>query len=297
VAITGIEVEAALPAVAHAMDQPTDDGVNSWIVSKAAHEAGLVVALSGVGGDELFGGYRSFATVPRTASIGAALRPVPRSLRRLAADRLVARRPGAPMSRILMASPGIGAAYRTVRGLFGLKDLDRMGALRWIGEMDAIRLFTPHDPEGVGPRDAVALLEMERYMRNQLLRDTDTMSMSHSLEVRVPLLDDRVLDLALTLPSVVRNRSGKALLQQAAGFRRAGPKQGFTLPFDVWMRGPLHDVLRGSLLSESMPLSWLVTSQARRAIWEAFEGGRVHWSRPWALGMLRLWADAHDLRW
>jgi asparagine synthase (glutamine-hydrolysing) len=297
VPVSGADVAAALTDIAAAMDQPTGDGVNSWLVSRAAHQAGLVVALSGVGGDELFGGYPSFRLVPRVAAITDALRLGPIALRRRVAGAVASRRPGSPGSRVLMASPGFGGAYLAVRCLFGARDLARLGALRWIGEHDTARLFTPDPPPTTDPGDAVALLEIDRYLRNQLLRDTDVMSMAHSLEVRVPLLDDRVVAAALATPSSIRNRPGKALLQEAVGLRQVGPKRGFTLPFDQWMRGPLREPMRELVLSRDLPLPWLMTPRGRRDLWAAFEGGRVHWSRPWAVGMLRLWAEQHDLRW
>ncbi len=256
-----------------------------------------MVALSGVGGDELFGGYPSFRLVPRVAAAASAQRIVPGLVRGAMADVVVGRRPGAPAARTLMASPGMGSAYRAVRGLFGMRDVDRLGALRWIGEQDANRLFTPPSPVTDDAGDAVALLELDRYLRNQLLRDTDVMSMAHSLEIRVPLLDDAVVATAMHVPSSVRNAPGKRLLQRATGFDRAGEKRGFTLPLDEWMRGPLRGPAREAVLSDALPLAWLMTQPARRRLWDAFERGRVHWSRPWAVGVLRLWADAHDLRW
>jgi asparagine synthase (glutamine-hydrolysing) len=196
-----------------------------------------------------------------------------------------------------MAQAGFGGAYRAVRGLFGVRDLERLGALQWIGEADAIQMFTPDAPRTQSAGDRVALLEIDRYLHNQLLRDTDVMSMAHSLEVRVPLLDDRVVSAALATPAAVRNASGKHLLQLAADVDRHGQKQGFTLPFDAWMRGPLRGPVRELLLSDGLPLGWLMSAPARRSLWEAFEDRRVHWSRPWAVGMLRLWAETHDLRW
>jgi asparagine synthase (glutamine-hydrolysing) len=196
-----------------------------------------------------------------------------------------------------MAPRGVGGAYRAVRGLFGLRDLQQLGALEWVGELDALSMFTPDDPEEPDVRDAVASLELQRYLRNQLLRDTDAMSMAHSLEVRVPLLDDDVVDVALATPADLRNRSGKAMLQEAAGFARTGPKRGFTLPFDAWMRGALREPVQEFVLSDGLPFSWLISQQARASLWRAFEDGHVHWSRPWSLAILRMWAVQHGYRW
>ena len=98
------------------------------------------------------------------------------------------------------------------------------------------------------------LLETENYLPNQLLRDTDQMSMAHSLEVRVPLLDDSVVRVALALPASVRTAAGKRILVAAAG----GPmvaKRPFALPFDAWLRGPLHEPVREALLSEDLPFA------------------------------------------
>jgi asparagine synthase (glutamine-hydrolysing) len=297
VPVTGADVAASITVVARAMDQPTADGVNSWVVSQAAARMGLVVALSGLGGDELFGGYPTFEMVPRVARLDRALYLVPGGARRRLADALAARQPGGRAGRMLASTVGMAHAYRAVRGLFSPQDLDRLGVLPWLGAREADLLFTPPEPPGGEAADRVALLELTRYMRNQLLRDTDQMSMAHSIEVRVPLLDDRVLDAAFAVAPHVRNRPNKALLQRAAGIAVEGPKQGFTLPFDAWMRGPLREWTREALLSDRLPLEWLFERRGREQLWEAFERRRVHWSRPWAIAMLRAWADAHELGW
>lgn len=297
VPITGTELAAVLPDIARAMDQPTSDGVNSWIVSRAASDAGMVVALSGLGGDELFGGYPSFELVPRALIATAALGPVPPTVRRWAADAVAGRRPGDRLARVLQASSGFAHAYRAVRSLFGTADMQRLGVSRWLDATEIDSSFTPQEPPRGNQADRVAHLELTRYMRQQLLRDTDQMSMAHSLEVRVPLLDDLVVDTALGIAPEVRNRPSKGLLQEAAGIAADGPKRGFTLPFDSWMRGPLRDWTREALVSDRLPLGWLFESKGRQRLWEAFEDGRAHWSRPWAIAMLRAWADANELPW
>lgn len=299
VPVAGSDIRARLPDIARAMVQPTDDGVNTWIVSRAARQAGLVVALSGVGGDELFGGYPSFRLLPRVEGLARLLQLIPVSIRRLTADLVARSYPGGRLSRLITAGPDPASIYTAFRGLFGEPDLKHMGVARWMsfGDADLLDRFTPDLESDQMSADTVAYLELTQYLRNQLLRDTDQMSMAHSLEVRVPLLDDSVVAAVLLAPAEVRNESGKRLLQRAAGIHVAGPKETFTLPFDAWMRGPLREPVKEALLSGGLPLNWLVTPRARRELWEAFEHRRVHWSRPWSVAVLRLWADVHGLRW
>jgi asparagine synthase (glutamine-hydrolysing) len=136
---------------------------------------------------------------------------------------------------------------------------------------------------------------MANYLPDQLLRDTDQMSMAHALEVRVPLLDDVVVGVGLALPAEIRCMPGKALLARAAGFSEVPAKRPFSLPFDRWIRGPLNDAVRGGLLSEDLPFRQLVPAELRRRLWEGFDAGRVHWSRPWAVTVLRLWPEANGI--
>ena len=291
IAVKGPEVAEALPRIIGSMDQPTADGVNTWLVSRAARESGLVVALSGLGGDELFGGYPSFRLVPKLARAGAFLGVVPRSVRSAAAGAISRRSPsGSRAVRIMGSRVGYRGAYSAVRQLFALQELRAFG----------VRIPLPADEGSPGPdgepTDRVMLLETENYLPNQLLRDTDQMSMAHSLEVRVPLLDDSVVRVALALPASVRTAAGKRILVAAAG----GPlvaKRPFALPFDAWLRGPLHEPVREALLSEDLPFATEVPPGFRRHVWRNFEEGRTHWSRPWSLAVLRLWPGANDLRW
>jgi asparagine synthase (glutamine-hydrolysing) len=121
--------------------------------------------------------------------------------------------------------------------------------------------------------------------------------MAHSLEVRVPLLDDAVVQVATHLPDSVRLAPGKALLARAAGIGRPPEKRPFTLPFERWLRGPLRESLRRGLLSDDLPLAGLVPAELRRRTWSAFVAGRSHWSGPWGLAVLRLWAEGRGLNW
>jgi len=291
VPVTGEEVAGELPQIMSAMDQPTSDGVNSWIISKAAHDVGLVVALSGMGGDELFGGYPSFSLMPRTAHVRRLLALAPSGMRRSAALRASQGAPGGRLARLLGSGAGDEGAYQAVRGLFAPLEVNGLNGSHAVSNGNG----NGHRLRDNG--DRVMLLELRRYLSHQLLRDTDQMSMAHSLEVRVPLLDDSMVRVALALPSEVRNERGKALLARAARLDAAMRKRPFALPFEPWMRGPLREHVRSGLLSEELPFSDLVPAAFRRRLWESFEQRRVHWSRLWAVTVLRTWPQANGFGW
>ena len=284
VPIVGSALAAQVERVLKGMDQPTSDGVNTWILCEAAREAGLVVALSGVGGDELFGGYRTFSIAPRVARVNALLRVVPSWARRLTAQAVMSRRPGHPLARALSAGPGLASAYAATRQVFSPGEMGRGPAGR-IGKLE-------HRAIPSNRNDAITVLELRHYLADQLLPDTDTMSMAHSVEVRVPLLDDAFVGAALRLPPHHRSNR-KTILALAAGFDRPRPKQPFTLPFDRWMRGPLRPVVQEALLSAELPLFDVLDSAQLAAVWSAFNAGKVHWSKPWALTVLRLWPQVN----
>src|SRR3982074_458405 len=170
---------------------------------------------------------------------------VPGRLRSRAAVTAGERNPGGKLARLLASPSGYPGAYAAVRGFFpGPVNED-------VGEPTGSALVTA--APNLDARDRVMLFELTRYLPYQLLRDTDQMSMSHSLEVRVPLLDDLLVDLALGIPADLRTRPGKALLAEAAQLQRIPVKQPFSLPFDSWLRGPLRETVREALLSAELP--------------------------------------------
>jgi asparagine synthase (glutamine-hydrolysing) len=242
------EFLADLPRIFERMDQPTIDGVNTWFISKAVREAGIKVALSGVGGDELFGGYPSFRNVPRLVS-----HPL------LARAALTLRRH--PKAR--EAGKDIrtyGGAYVLQRGLFVPGELPALlgeqMAREGIERLSLVeRVDAALDPDPETPFARVATLEAAFYMRNQLLRDADWAAMAHSVEVRTPLVDAWLLR---QLAPVLLRGDGKTLLAATLPpYLRDRRKTGFFVPMKEWMDLPPDG-------TTTRMRSW-----ARR-VWEAF---------------------------
>lgn len=228
-----------------AMDQPTIDGVNSFLVSRAAAKAGLKVALSGLGGDELFGGYPSFRQVPRITRLLGRLRTVPafgRAIRRVASPLI-----GSPLSPkfagLIEYGTTIEDAYLLRRSLYMPWELPRVLDPDIVREgwaaLQALPSFRASTQGVQDDRLRVAVLEMNWYMRNQLLRDTDWASMAHSIEVRTPLVD---IELLRRMVPFLHSRSAPGKLDMVAAtpvgamdavVRRA--KTGFTVPVHDWL--------------------------------------------------------------
>jgi asparagine synthase (glutamine-hydrolysing) len=223
------------------------------------------------------------------AAIHRLLSPVPAQLKDWAARASSERVPGGRLARVLASQPGYHGAYGAVRGLLAPVELPLLSAPGSAGNGVV--------PAAGHPQNRVMLEEMAHYLPNQLLRDTDQMSMSFSLEIRVPLLDDVLVRVAMALPAEQRTQSGKALLARAAGIGRPQAKRPFALPFGQWMRGPLRESVRQALLSEELPFADVVPAVFRQRVWKAFEEGRTHWSRAWALTVLRLWPEANAFGW
>ncbi len=301
------------------LDQPTMDGINTSLVSWAACEVGLKVALSGLGGDELFAGYTSFANTALLRRLIHLAWFVPWPLRRATAPLLAsifaARRSkdAAGKAAAAWTSPdGLPHPYFYARALFPLDQLKKLIEPRfrpstvnadgvtleptWLGWLDR----AASEARKMEPVAATAWLEMRCYMASTLLRDTDSVSMARSLEVRVPLLDTPLVEFVHSLPDAARHRAGaqKALLVEA--LRGVLPeeilgqrKRTFTLPWEEWLRGPLRSRLEGSFAEIAPSLAPHLHAEGLHGVWEAFLAGKTSWSRPWALYVLNEWCKRH----
>jgi asparagine synthase (glutamine-hydrolysing) len=256
--VTEEEFRADLPKIFAAMDQPSIDGINTWFVAKATRELGLKVAISGLGGDELFGGYPSFKDIPRWVSrlaVPASFPLLGSGLRRmLMFTRLDQYLPSPKAAGVLELGGSFAGAYMLRRGLFMPWELDKLmgcdtareglAALRPLERVGEV--ITPC-PESTFAK--VATLESSLYMRNQLLRDTDWASMAHGLEVRVPLVDNSLLQRIAKLGQPESNAMPKACLAKAP--QRALPdavvrrsKTGFVTPVGRWIEATSRNVDR-----------------------------------------------------
>jgi asparagine synthase (glutamine-hydrolysing) len=252
------EFEALLDDFLKCMDQPSIDGLNTYLISRAAAQQGLKVALSGLGGDELFGGYPSFRQMPQILKWGQRVgfvKPLGRAVQSLmTALPLAGISPKA--AGLLSYSGDIASAYLLRRALFLEGELDLLIDKTWVKEglerlstlsalTDTIRTLSN---AGAPVHPQIAALESCWYMRNQLLRDTDWSSMAHGLEVRVPFVDVNVLDrlgpaIASALPPTKQALARCAQRLPAAMLAR--PKTGFTTPVRKWIAEHTGSSARG----------------------------------------------------
>ncbi|MCB1608959.1 MAG: glycosyltransferase, partial [Xanthomonadales bacterium] len=238
------EFEQDLPAILAAMDQPSIDGVNTWFVAKAARELGWKVALSGLGGDELFGGYPSFRDVPRWVRWLSWAQHVPRAAE--SAGKLVGKLMSHPKAQGMMRFGGTWpGAYFLKRGLFMPWELAE-AAPSWLpADPDALaeslqqleRLLIP-DPGSDHAR--VSVMESGGYMRNQLLRDSDWSTMAHSIELRVPLVDVELVGRLGPRAAPRLGEKPKSALETAPARPLPvnvsnRPKTGFETPIKHWL--------------------------------------------------------------
>jgi asparagine synthase (glutamine-hydrolysing) len=314
--LNGDAIPARLDEALAALDQPTMDGINTYFVSWAAREVGLKVALSGLGGDELFAGYSTFADTPRLSQLATAARFVPSVLRGTTSAML---RSLLASGRSPDAATKATAAWRNperlphpyyfARALFPPGEIEKLIEPRfrpstlaadgytleptWLGWLQ----LAADEAQHMDPVAAISWLELRTYMASTLLRDTDSVSMARSLEVRVPLLDTPLVEFVASLPDQARRKSGvqKALLVEALGDLlpvevTSQKKRTFTLPWEEWLRGPLKARMEESFASPPEALSALVKPDGVKSVWNSFLSGKTSWSRPWSLFVLYEWA-------
>jgi len=308
ISISRHEALDAVPSALRGMDQPTLDGVNTFLVSRQTRAAGLKVALSGLGGDEIFGGYSSFRSVPQMEQLYGVCNRLPGFARRSLGELFTLLAPSSDRNRklatLLSENGNLMHPYFLSRMLFTPSSRNEI----FVGG-NAEAKKPAHEclrealdrSASLDPVNRVSYLESRCYMLNTLLRDADSMSMAHGLEVRVPLLDHRLAKKILALPGSwkVGGPVRKPLLVRALGatlpdqvVRR--PKRGFTLPVEHWLRDELRPLMENGLRKiPDGPLGTLLSITAVRRVWNDFLRGRTSWSRPWSLFVLQSWCELH----
>jgi asparagine synthase (glutamine-hydrolysing) len=286
---------AALPTVFAAIDQPTNDGVNSYFVAGAARKIGLTVALSGLGGDEVFWGYRHYQWLTRRHSPLPFLARFPEAVRKWISQGACLYGSWRGEERwqrfaYLHTDAGPSAYYLLARGFFAPVQIDRL-----LGIQPADReAFTSGVLNSLANEQARTLnihafnrIEMRRYLHDQLLRDSDVFGMAHSIEVRVPYLDHLLVEQIARIPVAqkLRRRKSKPLLLNCVydplvANLSGTSKRGFSLPMDQWMRQYANELEKIALQVDCLDLDHV------RLLWRNFRNRRLHWSRAWALVVL-----------
>jgi asparagine synthase (glutamine-hydrolysing) len=286
--VSGEDVAAHFAQVISSMDQPTIDGVNSWFVSRATRES-VTVSLSGLGSDEIFAGYPHFRWLRLAGRLAPNGNPLLMTAGRHTSrlSRRVSRR-----LRFLGGSPA--QRYLQVREVFTAED--KTALISGLRERSTETVLEEFAPKGSDLTGIVSRAELRGYLVNTLLRDADAMSMAHSLEVRVPFVDQRVVEYALSLPDSLKmdSKGGKTVLKSAVAdllppslLHR--PKSYFSMPLRQWAAGPLLAPIRDNLRSGAV--THIFGNGALRRLERAAAEGEQ--GQAWAVAILSGWLQTH----
>lgn len=239
--LTGEIAEKSFAEFLACMDQPSIDGLNTFTVSAFARRNNMKVVLSGLGGDEMFGGYPSFQQVPKLAGYGMIAHKIPfaANLAGKILERASPSHRGRRFGTFLQQEPTIANAYRTFRGIFSQYEAQVLSSTYTGAPAADIHAAPAPDTHAKDELDAVSECELSLYMRNQLLKDSDVMSMAHGLELRVPFVDRVLFEKVSRIPASLRLRQGKQMLLDAVPevpeWVANQPKRGFVFPFEKWL--------------------------------------------------------------
>jgi asparagine synthase (glutamine-hydrolysing) len=293
-----------LPEALMALDHPSGDGPNTYIVSKATKNAGITMALSGLGGDELFAGYDVFKRMLEIDK-KAYLNIFPTWMRKLPAAAIKAKRKSVAGDKIFEVltqdSISIQLAYGITRKVFS--DAQLKSVLNAVGQKNNLQDFINSVPTTNSQHKLsyVSELEIGSYMQNVLLRDTDQMSMAVALEVRVPFLDYKLVEYVLSINDEFKFPSSpkKLLIDSLNGLLPEEiinrPKMGFTLPWKHWLKNELRSFCETNL--KLLAKRDFVRNEGLMQLWDSFlkDDKKVSWSRIWHLVVLEDWLQKNGV--
>jgi asparagine synthase (glutamine-hydrolysing) len=294
-----------LPNALKAMDHPSGDGPNTYIVSKATKEAGITMALSGLGGDELFAGYDVFK---RSLELNkkAWLNAVPRFLRGTGGSLLTKVKPGIASEKIAellkQESINLKSFYPLSRQVQMDKDLSRIINHKELASNRVSEIIDEATISTVKSKiSQVSIAEISTYMQNVLLGDADQMSMALALEIRVPFVDYTLVEYVLGVPDKYKNpTTPKKLLIDSLGDLLPSeivnrPKMGFTFPWKEWMKSELKEFCQLKMIALSKRK--LFNEKGVMDLWTSFlsDNPKVTWSRIWYLVVLENWLQENKI--
>lgn len=301
IALTEAGLNSELPNYFQAMDQPSDDGLNVYLISKAAAERGVKTCMHGVGGDELFGGYPSFRQIPAARRLAF----VPKVIREMVAKVIegdsVAR---SKLANLLRTDLSLLSTFLVRRSIFSYEQrkkllgceppLGRMGMpAEWVGHVQ-------RQLEGAAdPFAAISIMELAQYSANKLLQDGDVMSMSSGLELRFPLLDVDLIRAALNTPEERKVMGGAIGQKKALSMAVLSMpidlvdtrKRGFTLPIKKWMKRSefFHPLASTEENWDRLGLDGGIIQNINNELQLTGRGNA--WLRSWQLMVLAKWAS------
>ncbi|WP_438482703.1 asparagine synthase (glutamine-hydrolyzing) [Oleiharenicola lentus] len=306
--LTGSRVAADLPKILASFDQPTGDGINTYYASQMAVRGGVTVALSGLGGDELFGGYPSFRDLPRLQRVLPLWRCLPTGIKGRIIETLRTR-PGT-RARKLADFLAYGRDLHELASLQRrvLPENVRLSLLSPDARAQAERLGANHpmlddftsELLGADPFQIISAWELRTYMADTLLRDSDVFSMAHSLELRVPFVDKVLLEWLWPQPAhfkydprIIKRALADATSDVVPAAIRNRRKQGFALPFAHWMVAELRPFLDETFSAASLANCPWLDASTTMAVWHDFKNkrGTHSWSRVWTLAVLIAFAN------
>jgi len=298
-----------LPNALNSMDHPSGDGPNTYVVSKVTRESGIVVALSGLGGDEVFAGYDTFKQLRKLIDNRWILQ-LPVYLRDLAGLLIKKIKPGSISTKInkvlSLKDWDVNSTYPIMRQVLHedqlklLLDRDKLAPNSVLEILEEYNL-NGNTNNGLPMLSKISVAELSTYMQNVLLRDTDQMSMASALEVRVPFLDHQLIEYVLAVPDKYKYPSTpkKLLIDAMEGLLPEEvidrPKMGFTLPWEKWLKDDLKPFCETQLhnLGKRKEFNAAEINQ----LWQSYlkDSGKIGWARIWILIVLSYWLDKNNI--